>query len=76
MKEVEMVEGGLLEFGFTLYRNRFEIIEKDEHSSIIKSIIEYELDDNSTDNVSMISVDTLAAISLLAKNHLTKSTNP
>ncbi|PON77555.1 Bet v I/Major latex protein [Parasponia andersonii] len=75
VKETEVVEGGYLELGFTLHRVRFEIIEKDNHSSIIKSTVEYELNDDSAANASVVSVDTLAAISLLAQNHLTK-TNP
>ena len=75
VKETEVIEGGYLDFGFTLYRVRFEIIEKDEHSSIIKSTIEYELNDDSADNVSIVSIDALAAMALTVQNHLTK-TNP
>ncbi|PON77556.1 Major latex protein domain containing protein [Parasponia andersonii] len=73
VKEAEVVEGGYLELGFSLYRVRLEIIEKDDHSSIIKSTIEYELNDDSAANASIVSVDSLAAISLIAQNHLTNT---
>ncbi|XP_062093189.1 norbelladine synthase-like [Humulus lupulus] len=73
VKDAEIVEGGYLELGFTLYRVRFEVIEKGEDSSIIKSTIEYELKDDSAENVSLVSLDALAAIALIAQNHLTKT---
>ncbi|XP_030489960.2 norbelladine synthase [Cannabis sativa] len=84
VKEAEVVEGGYLDFGFTLYRTRFEIIEKKDDesaaaaSSIIKSTIEYEVKDDeySAQNLSLVSIDPLAAIALLAQNQLTNnSTN-
>ncbi|XP_062093190.1 norbelladine synthase-like [Humulus lupulus] len=70
VKEAEVVEGGYLDFGFTLYRVRFEMIEKDEGSSIIKSTIEYELKEDSAENISLVSLDPLAAIALIAQNQL------
>ncbi|EXB29146.1 S-norcoclaurine synthase [Morus notabilis] len=72
VKETEVVEGGYLDLGFTLYRVRFEIIEKDGDSSIVKSTIEYEVKDEFAVNASVVSIDALANIALLAKNHLTK----
>ncbi|KAM4076823.1 hypothetical protein ACJW30_12G094100 [Castanea mollissima] len=41
MKELEAIEGGYLDSGFTLFCVRFEIVEKDNDSCIIKSTIEY-----------------------------------
>ncbi|KAF4393369.1 hypothetical protein CsatB_009966 [Cannabis sativa] len=73
VKEVEVVEGGFLELGFTLYRIRLEICEKDEDCSIIKSTIEYEIKDDYAENVSLVSLDALAAIALIVQNHLTKT---
>lgn len=72
MKETEVVEGGYLDLGFTLYLVRFEIFEKDNNSSIVKSTIEYEVKDKFAANASVVSIDGLANIALLAKNHLTK----
>lgn len=72
VKETEVVEGGYLDLGFTLYRVRFEIIEKDINSCIIRSTIEYELKDEFAANASLVSVDALANIARLAVNHLSK----
>ncbi|KAF4393368.1 hypothetical protein CsatB_009967 [Cannabis sativa] len=73
VKEVEVVEGGYLELGFTLYRICLEIIEKYEDCSIIKSTIKYEIKDDYAENVSIVSLDALAAIALIVQNHLTKT---
>ncbi|XP_031247312.1 S-norcoclaurine synthase 2-like [Pistacia vera] len=45
VKETEMIEGGFKALGFESYIIRLEIIEKGGESSIIKSSIEYEVDD-------------------------------
>lgn len=57
-----------MDFGFTLFRVRFEVIEKGEDSSIIKSTIEYEAKEAA--NVSLVSIDPLANIVQVAKNYL------
>ncbi|XP_027356326.1 S-norcoclaurine synthase 2-like [Abrus precatorius] len=73
IKETEVVEGGYLELGFTLFRVRFEVIEKGEESSIIKSTIEYELKEEDASNASLVSVQPVATIAQLAKNYLNKA---
>ncbi|XP_031261999.1 S-norcoclaurine synthase 2-like [Pistacia vera] len=45
VKEAETIEGGFKALGFNVYRARFEIIEKDSATSVIRSTIEYEVDD-------------------------------
>ncbi|KAJ0013697.1 hypothetical protein Pint_21019 [Pistacia integerrima] len=45
VRETEMIEGGFKAVGFESYIILFEIIEKGGESSIIKSSIEYEVDD-------------------------------
>ncbi|XP_031247326.1 S-norcoclaurine synthase 1-like [Pistacia vera] len=45
VRETEMIEGGFKVLGFESYIIRLEIIEKGGESSIIKSSIEYEVDD-------------------------------
>ncbi|XWS65060.1 hypothetical protein CRYUN_Cryun05aG0058600 [Craigia yunnanensis] len=45
LKETETIEGGFQDIGFELYHIRFQIIEKDAESSIIRSSVEYEIDD-------------------------------
>lgn len=72
VKETEVVEGGHLEMGFSLYRVRFHITEKSAESCLISSSVVYELSpDASSDAASLASIDNIAAIALLAKDHLT-----
>jgi len=73
IKETEVVEGGYLEFGFTLFRVRFEIIEKGEDSSIIKTTIEYEIKEEHAANASFVSIEPLANIMEVAKNYLKRN---
>ncbi|XP_061340601.1 norbelladine synthase-like [Gastrolobium bilobum] len=73
IKEAEVIEGGYLELGFTLYRVLFEVTEKGEDSSIIKSTIEYELKEEDAANTSLVSIQPLAIIAELAKNYLIKN---
>lgn len=73
VKETEVIEGGVLELGFTLHRVRFEIIEKedDKESSIIKSTIEYDVKEEAAENVSFISIKPFADIAEAVKTSLT-----
>ncbi|XP_062001537.1 norbelladine synthase-like [Rosa rugosa] len=70
VKEVEVIEGGYLELGFTLFRVRGEIIESASCCCIIKSTIEYELKEDAAANVSLVSAHPFAKIAEIAKNHL------
>ncbi|KAK7263997.1 hypothetical protein RJT34_31598 [Clitoria ternatea] len=73
IKEAEVVEGGYLELGFSLFRVRFEVIEKGEDSSILKSTIEYEVKEEHAGNASLVSVQPVATIAELAKNYLNRN---
>jgi len=73
IKETEVVEGGYLEFGFTLFRVRLAVVEKGEESSIIKSTIEYEVKEENASNASLVSIQTLATMAEIAKNYLKKN---
>ncbi|KAJ7982660.1 S-norcoclaurine synthase-like, partial [Quillaja saponaria] len=74
VKEAELIEGGYLELGFSLYRYRYEVIEKGNDSSIIKSSIEYDIKEDAAPNTSsLLNLHTLAHIAQLAKLHLTKN---
>ncbi|CAN4084445.1 unnamed protein product [Withania somnifera] len=42
VKEVEIVEGGYLDVGFTFYGIKFEVIKKDDNSSFLKLTIDFE----------------------------------
>ena len=73
MKEIEVIEGGYLDLGFTLFRVRFEIIEKDNDSCIIKSTIEYDVKEEAIANTSYVNTDLVANIAEVAKNYLIKN---
>ncbi|XP_054811110.1 norbelladine synthase-like [Prosopis cineraria] len=75
IKETEVVEGGYLELGFTLFRVRFEVTEKGEDSSIVKSTVEYELKEDALANAPIASnaIQSLASIAQMAKLHLNKN---
>nr|ANI26413.1 S-norcoclaurine synthase [Nelumbo nucifera] len=72
LKEVEVVEGGALDLGFRLYRIRLEIIEKTEVSSLIKSTVEYEIDDESANNASFATTKPLEQIAMAMGKYLTE----
>lgn len=62
-----------MELGFTLFRVRFEVIEKGQDSSIIKTVIEYEVKEEAKANASLVSIKPLADIAELAKTRLDKN---
>ncbi|KAJ8761698.1 hypothetical protein K2173_004474 [Erythroxylum novogranatense] len=55
IKVTETIEGGFKDLGFAAIRIRLEIIEKDGESSIVRSTVEYEVDDERAMRVSLIS---------------------
>ncbi|XP_043695249.1 norbelladine synthase-like [Telopea speciosissima] len=63
LKVAEIIEGGPLKLGFSLYRVRIETIEKDDNSTIIRSTIEYEIKEEFASNASFA---TTALLDLLA----------
>ena len=73
MKETEVIEGGFLGLGFTLYRDRFEVMKKGNDSCIISSNIKYELKEDAAADASLVSIESLANVAELAKNHLLKN---
>nr|GLL42803.1 S-norcoclaurine synthase 1-like [Ipomoea trifida] len=71
VKEVEVIEGGYLNLGFTLYRVRLEVIEKDERTCITKTTIEYEVKEESAANASFVSIQSFVAIMNAVATYLT-----
>ena len=53
IKETETIEGDILKLGFLYYMIRFEIIGKGTTCSVIRSTIEYEIDDGHPELESM-----------------------
>lgn len=70
-----MVEGGYLDLGFTLYKFRVEIIEKSEESCIVKSSVEYELEEEATSNISLASVQSLVVIAQAVNKYFLNTTH-
>ena len=73
MKELEVMEGGYLDLGLALFRVRFEIIENDNDSCIIKSTIEYDVKKEAVANTSYVTTGLVAKIAEVAKNYLIKN---
>ncbi|GMI78908.1 hypothetical protein HRI_001560100 [Hibiscus trionum] len=70
VRENEVIEGGFKDLGFDLFRFRLEIIEKDSESCIIRSSMEYEIDDELEDVVSRyVSIRPLKIIAETAGKH-------
>ncbi|XP_020259448.1 S-norcoclaurine synthase-like isoform X2 [Asparagus officinalis] len=79
IKEVEVIQGGLLDLGFKSHRVRFEIMEKNQSHSIIKSTIEYEIDDEHAEKASVVDDNNIGRLATLvegvAKCHLEEKAN-
>ncbi|KAL0452297.1 UNVERIFIED_CONTAM: S-norcoclaurine synthase [Sesamum latifolium] len=75
VKEAEVVEGGFLDLGFTLYRVRFEVIEKEGKTEecIVRATIEFELKEEAAANAALVSIEPLIAIMQVAADYLTKN---
>ena len=73
MKELEVMEGGYLDLGLTLFRVRFKVIEKDNDSCIIKSTIEYDVKEEAIANTSYVTTGLVAKIAEVVKNYLIKN---
>ncbi|KAF8044424.1 hypothetical protein BT93_A2420 [Corymbia citriodora subsp. variegata] len=72
VKETEAIEGGFLDMGLSLYRLRLEVIGKDEEElCVIRSTIEYQVPDETSFDVSLVSVKLFADIAQVIKNRLT-----
>ncbi|KDO47220.1 hypothetical protein CISIN_1g036929mg [Citrus sinensis] len=66
--EVEFIEGGLKDIGFDYFLTRSEVIEKDPQTTIVKSTVDYEIDDKLAHNVSLVIMDYFqTAIEAIAK---------
>ncbi|KAG6571179.1 S-norcoclaurine synthase 1, partial [Cucurbita argyrosperma subsp. sororia] len=70
IKETEVVEGGFLDIGFTLYRVRLKIVENGDDSCIVESTIEYDIKEEDAANASLVSIQPLIDIAQAANDHL------
>ncbi|KAK8633050.1 hypothetical protein V6N13_013904 [Hibiscus sabdariffa] len=62
LKEGEIFEGGLKDVGFEVYRQSLQIIEKNDQSSIIRSTVEYEIDDELHELASLATTKPMEAL--------------
>nr|WGU11343.1 norbelladine synthase 2 [Crinum x powellii] len=72
LKDAVIVEGGHLDLGFSSYLIRFEILERPNNSSIVKSTVEYEVDEEHAASASFATTEPLAAIGEAVSKHLLK----
>ena len=61
IKEAQAIDGDILKLGFLSYILRFEVIGKGPDSSVIRTTIEYEIDDAHPELEAMVSIAPLAA---------------
>ncbi|KAL0918193.1 hypothetical protein M5K25_010187 [Dendrobium thyrsiflorum] len=73
VKEIKVIEGGLIELGFSSYLIHFEIIEKEKSISIIKSSILYELKDDHIDVISLASIVPSVHVANTVVKHIKES---
>ncbi|KAL2249148.1 S-norcoclaurine synthase 2-like [Sesamum indicum] len=73
VKEAEVVEGGFLDLGFTLYRVRLEVIEKEEEECVVRATIEYKLKEEAAGNADLVSIQPLVAMMQVAADYLTNN---
>ncbi|KAG0535130.1 hypothetical protein BDA96_04G340000 [Sorghum bicolor] len=69
IKETEAIDGDILKLGFLAYMVRFEIISKGANLSVIRTTIEYEIDDAHPELEAMVSIATLATVAEKFSEH-------
>ncbi|KAK1426216.1 hypothetical protein QVD17_14885 [Tagetes erecta] len=78
VREAEIIEGGYLDFGFTLYRVRIEVkdnaSDKTGSSCVVKTTIEYEVKDEAADNAKLATIEPFVVLMKFANEHLLSST--
>ncbi|XWS58721.1 hypothetical protein CRYUN_Cryun08bG0058900 [Craigia yunnanensis] len=70
LKETEIIEGGFKDVGFEVYRICLQIIEKDTESCIIRSSVEYEIDEKLEEIASQATTKPLAIMAEVIGKYL------
>ncbi|KAL5568264.1 hypothetical protein UlMin_024839 [Ulmus minor] len=70
VKATEVVEGGHLAIGFSSFKYEVQILDKGNDTSVIKSVVEYEANDESA--AKYATVDPVQNVALLVQKHVTK----
>ncbi|XP_022944468.1 S-norcoclaurine synthase 2-like [Cucurbita moschata] len=76
IKETEVVEGGFLDIGFTLYRVRLKMVENGDDSCIVESTIEYEIKEEAAANASLVNIQFFIDIAQTENDHLLHNKQP
>ncbi|OMP06443.1 hypothetical protein COLO4_08129 [Corchorus olitorius] len=76
LKETEMIEGGYKAIGFDLYRSSFQIIEKDGESCIVRTTVEYEIDDKLQRRASKVTTKTMEMLAEVAGKYIKENRCP
>uniref|UniRef100_A0A0A8YLA7 Bet v I/Major latex protein domain-containing protein n=1 Tax=Arundo donax TaxID=35708 RepID=A0A0A8YLA7_ARUDO len=76
VKQATMIEGGFLNLGFQKYSVRFEIIAKEDKTSVIRSTIEYEVDEEHASNASLVSTSAVASIAKAITKYIKEQKSP
>ncbi|KAK3027327.1 hypothetical protein RJ639_040419 [Escallonia herrerae] len=74
VKEAEVISGGYLDLGFTLYRTRFDIIKTSKTSCITKTTIEYDVNEEDVANFTYVSILPMISIMKDAATYLLANT--
>ncbi|KAK9068566.1 hypothetical protein SSX86_012681 [Deinandra increscens subsp. villosa] len=74
VREAEMIEGGYLDFGFTLYRVRITVkdnaTDATGSSCVVKITIEYEVKEEAAANASLVTMDAYVVLMKFVNEHL------
>ncbi|KAI3511936.1 hypothetical protein L1887_19097 [Cichorium endivia] len=77
VREAEIIEGGHLDFGFTLYRVRIQVNDNPNDdtgsSCVVKTTIEYEVKEEAKDNAKLATIEPFVVLMKLANEHLLSS---
>lgn len=67
------MEGGYLDLGFTLFRVRLSIVEKEDDGCIVESTIEYEVKEEFVANTSLVTIQPYIEVAQVVNNYLIES---
>lgn len=72
IKEVNLIQGGVLDFGFISFRTTFEIIDKGPNQCTVKSTVMYDIKHQFSANESMATVDDLGTVARAVEQYIGK----
>lgn len=70
--ELEIVEGGIKLLGFDQCSLRLEIIEKDVETTVVRSTLDFEIDDKLVHNIPLVKMEYFQTVAEIIAEHLNK----